>query len=154
MPLRADLDALRGEVRGLRSAEPVVRPRPENAGGGVPGFVCYFCRQGRHRRDNCPDLLKMILDGVVHLNENNRVCLGRYEKGAHEVWFPSDGTPGRDHIRYLIGSNKQPEEIRVSSIRLGINSSSAAINEDSEEELMEHGVGVAAARTNLRGKAK
>ncbi|KIX00544.1 uncharacterized protein Z518_09609 [Rhinocladiella mackenziei CBS 650.93] len=164
MPLRAEMDMLRGEIRGLRSVRShgVMREHshphgdqlPEGRSGGVRDFICYFCREGSHHRNDCPELLKMISEGLIHLNEERKICLGRYVKGAPAVKFPANGIAGRDHIRYLIDSSKPVEEMRVSSIRLGIESSSKSVEDDSEEEYIGHRVGVAAARSNLRGKAK
>ena len=99
MPLRADIDTIRGEVRSLRTSE--------SDAITIPSLVCFFYRKGSHYRNNCPELLKMILNEVVYLNENRKVCLGKYEKGVQEIWFPSNEISGRDYVHYLINSAKQ-----------------------------------------------
>ena len=118
--LRANIDTLRGEVRGLRSvksSELAAYPRPEGAPGsstfdgrnnsvGIPIYICFFCRKGTHFRNSCPDLLKIISKELVYLNKDRKVYLRRYKIDIYKVRFPANRISSRDYIRYLLNLAK------------------------------------------------
>ena len=163
LPLRADLDVLRGEVRGLRAArstENAEYPRVERETGIPRGpgyrryqepYIYYFYQVPGHGRDSCRDLSRLVNEGKVHLNERGRIYLGPIAAGAHEVIFPRDGTSGKEYIMKLLSApslsteqeDRRANDMTVSAIRLGV---SREHEEDIDEEYYEHRVGIAAAR--------
>lgn len=161
LPMRAEICKVQEQLTMMqRQPQPQSQPQQDYLQGGYRGRApidrsslnCYFCG-GNHYRNDCNDLKILVGAGKVHLNENNKICLGQFRPGAHEVIFPR-GMHGKDHIANLLSQQQPNPDMRVSSIRLGIANKREEDDDDSEEEYGDRRVGVAAARSNARSKAK
>lgn len=159
LPIHTSLAQLQNRIAELSQKEGQTEKGQGQYQGGQAGsrpVSCYFCN-GPHYRPQCPLLRRRIEAGEIHLNNQQRICLGPYQDGAHEVSFPRNGVTGDEYIRSLLEGGKTG--MKVSSISLGIRykddeERDAELALDTDEEYGEHLIGVTATRAANKGKAK
>ena len=119
---------------------------------------CYYCGSQQHRRYQCPDFNADCASGKVHMNDQQRLCLGRAGDGGVTIplrW----GQPQKVTVQNVMRATAQDQpsrtaaaSVHASSLRLGADLDEEATEDtDEEQEVIEVEV-LAARQDRQRGE--
>ena len=113
-------------------------------------FIYYTCEKPGHTKPYCPDIQRLIREGLIHINGDKRFCLGPAREGAAPIWKVTGMT--------MLQSIERQLNMRNAPTGAGFGCIKADVDEDSDEEVAEdwygQGAAVDASRAEIQGKGK
>ena len=90
---------------------------------------CYGCHQPGHRIESCPEVLKLVNDGLIHFNERKRMCFGREGQGGAEMRLMY-GLPRAEAARVCL---QQQAEVQGTAVKVNAISIVEELSESEDE---------------------